>query len=600
MIRDLVCELGTERALFRNTLERLLSGLVSGDVELALLLDNPRGPGWRVNKLDQKLRLRLHDSFGVYMESVEGIETHLTNLQDQIGLDKNGRPTWYDARTHKKAWKKFMVCLSREEHNLLLEKVDKNNKNLNSLTKDSLDLEPTRLGRRRGGEPFRKIRDCARSLHNVLQLSWSCACGSPHSADLRLEMRESDAAPSFRVLFPHASGPSPSQPDLFIWRETIIRPLEAQTPINKQHTEVNKHMAAQVSALSMTRSKSHMAVVSSSFQLSAIGGPLSDQNNLPFVQSKLSDTPKKRVAWARVLKGHPNDSGQSTRSEPTAEHPSDIDLGLKTNADNTRNSNLSKIADLCHALKNVQTDLQYERCLGCLADENSSLGVYAIRQQPASPRSQPITMTLDDLLNSNIESTSASTAPTRTLETRKSVPHLTKKNRLRLAVTLASTSLQLHTTPWLQKRWGKKDILFHDGSTEHAFVSRNFSQVASEPDEASSAPAKVSWTPVRNESIFNLGVLLLELSYGKSLDTFQSPDDPPMFTEYAIASRLVDHLAEEESSGYVDAARACIFCDFGTKVKTSSLDNEAFRQAVYDDVLVPLEDDWKHWNRSSP
>lgn len=91
MIRDLVCELGTQRLLFRNTLERLLSGLVSNDVQLALLLDNPRGLEWRDNKLDHKLKLRLHDSFGVYMESVEGMETHMTNLKDQIGLDQSGR-----------------------------------------------------------------------------------------------------------------------------------------------------------------------------------------------------------------------------------------------------------------------------------------------------------------------------------------------------------------------------------------------------------------------------------------------------------------------------------------------------------------------------
>lgn len=483
---------------------------------------------------------------------------------------------------------------------MLLERVDKNNKNLMNLTKDSLDLEPIRLSRRRGREPFQKIRDCAKSLHNVLKLSWSNTCGSPHSANLRLEIRDRDAAPIFRVLFPHASGLSLSQSDPLVWQETLIRPLEApQFSVSEQHTEaINKHVVAQTSPLSKTSSKSHMAFTSSSFQLSAVGRPLSDQNKMSFVQSKRVDGPKKRVAWAQAMKDHPNDCRRSTRSGPPAGHLSDLGLERKTYG-TTGNSNLSIIADLCHTLKNMQTDLHHERCLGCLVDQNSSLGVYTTRQHHVTPQSQPITMTLDDLLKSKIHSESASTGLTPNMETKRSVPNLTKKNRLRLAVTLASTALQLHTTPWLQKRWGKKDILFHDGSAEHPFVSQRFPQAANGAEVANNTPAKISWTPVRNESIFNLGVLLLELSYGKSLDTFKSPDDPPMFAEYAIASRLVDNLAEEESSGYVDATRACIFCDFGNKVKTPTLDNEAFRQAVYDDVFVPLEDDWKHWNRMS-
>lgn len=36
-------------------------------------------------------------------------------------------------------------------------------------------------------EIYRKVRDCARSLHNALSRGWQCKCAAPHHANLRLE-----------------------------------------------------------------------------------------------------------------------------------------------------------------------------------------------------------------------------------------------------------------------------------------------------------------------------------------------------------------------------------------------------------------------------
>lgn len=184
-----------------------------------------------------------------------------------------------------------------------------------------------------------------------------------------------------------------------------------------------------------------------------------------------------------------------------------------------------------------------------------------------------------------------------TVKEKGSKPYMTKKQRLQIAVILASTTLQLQDTEWLKSQWGKKDILFHNGLAEQPYISKVFPKESFESEQLEDAMTSVS--PIRNETMFNLGVLLLELSYGKSLDHFKSEDDPPIFTEYFIARRLVETLADEEASGYVDAVRACIHCDFGAKSKVPSLDNDVFRQAVYDDVVVPLEDEWKHWNKRS-
>ena len=91
VIRKLIVDLLTQKALFRNTLEKLLGGLVTDDVAVALLLDDPVGPGWKSKKLESDLRLRLRHSFVVYMENVTDMDGLVVSLKENMGLDSQGK-----------------------------------------------------------------------------------------------------------------------------------------------------------------------------------------------------------------------------------------------------------------------------------------------------------------------------------------------------------------------------------------------------------------------------------------------------------------------------------------------------------------------------
>ncbi|KAF2178169.1 hypothetical protein K469DRAFT_695706 [Zopfia rhizophila CBS 207.26] len=111
---------------------------------------------------------------------------------------------------------------------------------------------------------------------------------------------------------------------------------------------------------------------------------------------------------------------------------------------------------------------------------------------------------------------------------------------------------------------------------------------------------------IRNESLYNLGVVLIELWYGKQLSQLHHPEDGPIDSSDArtslmscwnTADRLVDELYSEAGGIYSDAVRRCIRCDFGRH--GSTLEDLSFLKAVYEGVVEPLQRNYDYIPRAS-
>jgi hypothetical protein len=180
---------------------------------------------------------------------------------------------------------------------------------------------------------------------------------------------------------------------------------------------------------------------------------------------------------------------------------------------------------------------------------------------------------------------------------------LTQHDKFKVAVDLASSVLQLYKTPWLQDDWSNNDVYFvhRPGAPtstiyQHSFIYRKFSSpVASHCSTALSSVRRV----IRNQTLFTLGVLLIELLYGMSIEELQVPRDidcqgtPGVV--WCTAERLIDEeIALEAGQHYSNAVRRCIRCDFNRQ--SSSLDDQDFQQAVYNGVVAPLEKTLQHFN----
>lgn len=172
--------------------------------------------------------------------------------------------------------------------------------------------------------------------------------------------------------------------------------------------------------------------------------------------------------------------------------------------------------------------------------------------------------------------------------------HQTDRIRCTLALTLASSILQLYDTPWLPQSWGTKDIFILQGHSgdllPSAYVSLTFS-----PSAIQTAAKRRRC--VKNEQVFALGVALLELAHGSPLLSHITPDDlndegqQDSMTEVSIATRLADHINKFESENYARAVLRCIRFNFDSF--SFDFKDKEFREKFFEGVVVPLQENWE-------
>jgi hypothetical protein len=102
---------------------------------------------------------------------------------------------------------------------------------------------------------------------------------------------------------------------------------------------------------------------------------------------------------------------------------------------------------------------------------------------------------------------------------------------------------------------------------------------------------------IKNSIVFALGVALLEISYGHTLATFETPADLEQgkrmpWTDCMIAHRLAKDLPSRELPNFADATRRCIHCSFDSSVY--NLNDDDFRERFYQGVVVPLQKDYDY------
>lgn len=160
-----------------------------------------------------------------------------------------------------------------------------------------------------------------------------------------------------------------------------------------------------------------------------------------------------------------------------------------------------------------------------------------------------------------------------------------KRERLSLAVNLAYSVLQLHTTPWLPEKWGIESIYIpFDLQQPHVVVKFD------EPTRLLENPVDIV-----NPYLVALGIVLLELWEWKSFQQWTNGRGDLKFRMESlidVAGAALKWLEEWEdqrkmSTSYAQVVRRCLNCSFNPMQRT--LTDEEFQDAVYRDIVQTLD-----------
>lgn len=185
------------------------------------------------------------------------------------------------------------------------------------------------------------------------------------------------------------------------------------------------------------------------------------------------------------------------------------------------------------------------------------------------------------------------------------LPSLRRSQQLDLALNISIAVLRYHTTSWLPADWHLHDLAFFGkhctmssnefldqlktlhlsaefpGHNDH-LLQETVPQVKADTLLHSSSGADLYG--IRNLTLANLGIALLEIGLRKDIQEFRKTCEPH---DVVTARKLANGLQTPLGPQYQAIIRKCVDCDFafGADLSTREL-----QDAVYSDVVCSLKD----------
>ncbi|KAH7193852.1 uncharacterized protein B0J16DRAFT_395843 [Fusarium flagelliforme] len=531
-LKSLDRQLNTERAKLYNVCYLLINDVVpQGEIES--MLQNPFGPRWRVPRTNNRVRRILWESYGAIEQTItemkEALDSIMRRLRVQISPD--GQVEWVNKGRMTREFKKFLYRLRRDDYKDDIAVISRSISDLESLIRLSVRLEPSRKKQSRG-KLFKILRDLSTSVYRAL--CSSILCTHPHDLSLELSPRLIEIGYECED-------------------EKVLREAEFKMLISFEMVEgpATKRFWDEVNIKTANSATT-----------------TAPQDCLPQPEAKRI----KRISFD-FRQGFPfmgsSDSTQSVGSvTATMSRPfTDIAFIRTCPEDGKQKQPLN----LCMALINARTARPL--CYGHLIDKECADRRFEVCPLGTTVNSDCWSVvTLDDILKG----------------TEGLRPLVSLAEKIRLALAISSSVLQLSKTPWLPEALTRKNVHFFRRddtfSYKHPFLLRNFQATPVQP---------LSTTQQRylgNPTLFALGILLLEIILGQSFEQLRSPFkqldiiDPHGIIHDSIAAHKLLERVALINPAYQAIVQRCIDC-----IETRGLDDDAFRQEVYNDVVMELE-----------
>lgn len=177
---------------------------------------------------------------------------------------------------------------------------------------------------------------------------------------------------------------------------------------------------------------------------------------------------------------------------------------------------------------------------------------------------------------------------------------LSRKNKMKLAWTLACGVLQISSTSWLRGKWTKENVLLvmDDANKPLPYLSHVFHSARRSSQSSTLTPATsnqvVDW--VKNATLFALGVFLLEVCYNRSIEDLASvkeksqKGEPWSYTPVLTAMRISKVVSDEMGMDYAQAVDACLnFPSMNADAGGKPQGSLEFAKKIMRDIIEPLK-----------
>ncbi|KAI0801634.1 hypothetical protein GGR55DRAFT_469519 [Xylaria sp. FL0064] len=558
VMHSLASALSTEQTILRNTCETLLGGIVDPK-DMKPLLAEPFGPLWQDPETKALVERRLDHTLKDFEALVRSMNEAVEEIRSKLGLGRDFEMRIDDGPIGKRDMIK--IALQFSTHEASLKRLADINQKLDLMMTGNLRNEPYRKVRSQD-RLFSLLQAVSRSIYNALKSSLSCTCAQSHGVGFgfptpRVTGRVQDEEALVKRLNFHlvlANRPQDTKGkahSTWVWDELVLR--LAELPMKGCTTAV----------------------------LPATTGAVVKKTRSVRVKFLDEDTAKPAL---QVPSSPAN--GESTAARGLGTHHQVLPTPPEyCPAPQREVRQLVHVKDICSTLSSKQPDVGHQDPYGYLLDETAQrrqrFEVYPFR--------------------SSYDSDECAMIYLRDAFSQRNRPSLARKYHI--TATAASSVLFMHNTSWIPTTLTIKDVFLisRDGNIDFGEIylakkpNEDLKNSTSAPDYLSSSEA------VGVSTLYYLGIFLMEVMLWKPVYEFWDDEGSDLsgiplddIFDYTTAkgfARIESILKRIEwisSPEFKEVVEHCIKCDL--TASSLSLDDNTFRQSIYNDIVLPLQD----------
>ncbi|KAJ5786555.1 uncharacterized protein N7503_011767 [Penicillium pulvis] len=271
-----------------------------------------------------------------------------------------------------------------------------------------------------------------------------------------------------------------------------------------------------------------------------------------------------------------------TRSRTLRSAPPPANSTIYATPGTSSNAPSSQISNICEAIYGCLTPTDQGLPIGYLSDGNYTHNFQVLKAGAGKFEVH----SLEDLLLASL-----------TISGNFRTPFIfPKRDRRFLAAKLASTVLECHGS-WLPSRWSSRNIIFTgnitstnlEKSIQTPVIARKLSDYTEFEGYSLSGAGY-------NDILFPLGLVLIELSLGRTITSLHTPGDGGQDGSTAQFEQVRSWIYDvccECGPNYGDVVQQCLIW---TKTREVNIENEEFQAAVFQYIIKPLVEDYRQFN----